>query len=120
MTLGETAQGLVQRLVDAAPIAWRHDLLFRGATIGAGVTLALLLFRVAGPHAPELEPPMLRPMPSANLSLRTGPALEGKPLASPPVAEVPKIAPGHGLGDVTVVPTPDGDHFGTFTPGKHP
>jgi hypothetical protein len=120
VTLGETAQGLVQRLVESAPLAWRHDPIFRGATIGAGVTLALLLFRMAGPHAPELEPPMLRPTPSASLSRRGGPALEGKSLPSLPPAEVPKIAPGHGLGDVMVVPTPDGDHFGTFTPGKHP
>jgi hypothetical protein len=120
VTLSETAQGLVQRLVEAAPIAWRHDLLFRGATIGAGVTLALLLFRMAGPHAPELEPPMLRPMASAGLSRRIGPSLEGKPLASAPPVDVPKIAPGHGLGDVTVTPTPNGDHFGTFTPGKLP
>jgi len=37
-----------------------------------------------------------------------------------PPAEVPKIAPGHPLGDVTVAPTPDSDRFGTFKPEKHP
>ena len=48
---------LCQRLAEVAPVAWRHDPLFRGASVGAGVTLALLLLRLVGPHNPDLDAP---------------------------------------------------------------
>ena len=76
----------------ALPVAWRHDPVFRGAAVAAGVTLALFLLRVAGPHAPELEPQTLTYTPSAVREVvpRPGTAL---PAAQPP-ADVPRIAPG--------------------------
>lgn len=119
MTAFATAQGLFQRLVAAAPVAWRQDRLFRGAAIGAGVTLAILLVRPDASHQ-ETRLPLLGTT-TAGLPAVLSPAGSGmtSPTQAPP-AEVPKIAPGHALDDVTVVPTPDGDRFGTFTPGRHP
>jgi hypothetical protein len=105
---------LLLRLAEAAPLAWRQDPLFRGAAIGAGVTFALVLFRIAGPHNPALDAPArtVRAIPSA--SLRT--------LSSAPPPETPKIAPGQPLNAATaiVTPVPDSDRFGTFTSGKQP
>ena len=112
MTALAAAHGLLQRLVDATPTAWRQDPLFRGAAVGVGVTGALLLLRLVGPQAPELQPQVLGVVPTA------APSLPGR--VGPPGAEVPKIAPGRSLGDVTVAPTLDGDRFGTFKPGRHP
>ena len=47
MTALAAAQGALRRLfhrmVDTAPVAWRHDSLFRGASIGAGVTLGYVI-----------------------------------------------------------------------------
>ncbi len=45
MTRLAAAQGLLTRLVDAALSAWRQDRVFRGAVIGMGVTLAVLVLR---------------------------------------------------------------------------
>ncbi len=92
--------------------------MFRGAAVGAAVTLALFLLRMAGPHAPELN------QPADNFDAATRKALmglrrEGGP-SQPPPLDVPKIAPGHPLSDVMIAPAPNGDRFGTFTPGKHP
>lgn len=117
-----TLQRLVQRLLEAMPVAWRYDPLFRGASIGAGVTLALLLLRLVGPHNPALERPTttLRYVPGVGVQTLSGPGIPGVPAAPPPLGPVPKIAPGHPLSDVTVSPVPNTDHFGTFTPGKHP
>jgi hypothetical protein len=111
-------QDLLHRLADAAPAAWRHDPVFRGATVAAGVTLALFLLRVAGPHAPDLDRPDLATTPPA---LRQSmPTLGVTPLAAQPPADVPKIAPGHPLADVAVAPTPSADRFGTFKAGPRP
>ncbi len=118
MTARVAVQDWLYRLVDAAPVAWRHDPIFRGAAIGAGVTLALFLLRVVGPHAPELDQSAGRFDPATQ---RTSMGLQrdGGPLQSP-LSDVPRIAPGHPLSDVTIAPTPNGDRFGTFKPGKHP
>jgi len=112
-------QDLLHRLADAAPAAWRHDPVFRGAAVAAGVTLALFLLRVAGPHVPDLDRPDF---------VNVSPALQEfvpRPGAAPTVvqplsADVPKITPGHPLSDVAVAPTPSADRFGTFKPGKTP
>jgi hypothetical protein len=108
----EALHNLLLRLAEAAPVAWRQDPLFRGAAIGAGVTLALVLFRVVGPHNPALDAPgrTIRAMPGA--SMRT----------SAPPTDMPKIAPGHPLDAATaiVTPVPDSDRFGTFTSGQRP
>ena len=115
---------LLQRLAEVAPVAWRHDPLFRGAAIGAGVTFVLLLLRVAGPHNPALERPGPQYLPVGTPSVRVQPSLRDvlpPPAVAPPApAVVPSIAPSHPLGDATVLPAPSIDHFGTFTPGKHP
>ena len=112
---------LLQRLAEAAPVAWRHDPLFRGASIGAGVTLALLLLRLVGPHDPDLDAPTIHYDP-ATRSTWVGPRSETVRPQSPasPSGDVPKIAPGQPLNSVTPVPVPNSDHFGTFNPGKHP
>jgi len=111
-------QDLLHRLADAAPAAWRHDPVFRGATVAAGVTLALFLLRVAGPHAPDLDQPDLAATPPALRQFMPAPGV--MPLAAQPSADVPKIAPGHPLADVAVAPTPSADRFGTFKPGPRP
>ncbi len=112
-------QNLLHCLADAAPVAWRHDPVFRGAAVAAGVTLALFLLRVAGPRAPDLDRPgfvNVSPAPQEFVS-RPGAA----PTAAQPLsADVPKITPGHPLSDVAVAPTPSADRFGTFKPGKSP
>ncbi len=104
---------LLQRLAEAAPVAWRQDPLFRGAAIGAGVTFALVLFRIAGPHNPALDAPAR--------TIRALPAASMPTLSSAPPTETPKIAPGHPLDAATaiVTPAPDSDRFGTFTSGQH-
>ena len=110
------AGDLLHRLGDALPVAWRHEPVFGGGAVATAVTLALFLLRVAGPHAPELDPVTPRPVTPLQ-----GPVVpRGTPPPAQPPAEVPRIAPGRPLSDVTVAPTPDGDRFGTFTPGRHP
>jgi len=118
MTALAATQSLLRRLADAAPVAWRHDPLFRGAAVGAVVTLALFLLRMVGPHAPGLDRPDLASTPPALREFMPPPG--AAPLTAPPPAEVPKIAPGHPLSDVTIAPASNGDRFGTFTPGKRP
>jgi hypothetical protein len=109
----DALHNLLLRLAEAAPVAWRQDPLFRGAAIGAVVTFALVLFRIAGPHNPALDAPgrTIRPVPGA--STRT--------LSSAPPPEMPKIAPGQPLNaaTATVTPVQDNDRFGTFTSGQH-
>lgn len=114
MTALAAAQTFLRRLVDAAPVAWRYDPIFRGTTVGAGVTLLLFLLRAVGPRAPELESSELRYTPPALREFMPRPG--ASPLAVQPPAEVPTIAPGRSLSDVTVTPTFDGDRFGTFKP----
>jgi len=111
-------QGLLHRLGDALPVAWRHDPVFRGAAVATVVTLALFLLRVAGPRAPDLDRPDLASTPPALRGFMPPPGV-APPAAQPP-ADVPNIAPGHPLSDVTVTPTPSADRFGTFKPGKAP
>jgi len=115
-------QDLLHRLADAAPVAWRHDPVFRGAAVAAGVTLALFLLRVAGPHAPDLDRPDLASTPPALRQFMPPPgAASPAPSAAQPLsADVPKITPGHPLSDVVVAPTPSADRFGTFKPGPRP
>ena len=108
------AQALLTRLAQAVPLAWRQDRLFRGAVIGMGVTLAVFLLRPGASHQDRTLPPLeVSPATSALLSPAGGAALP----AQAPSGPVPRIAPGHPLGDVTVAPMPDNDRFGTVTPG---
>ena len=113
-----TLQRFLGRMVEAAPTAWRHDPVFRGSAIGSGVTLAVLLLHLVGPHAPGLE------MPGSHYDVNARRIVPNVPASTVPTPaaepEVPKIAPGQPLGTVTVTPTPGTDRFGTFTPGKHP
>lgn len=119
MTARAAFQDLLHRLADAAPVAWRHDPVFRGAVVAAGVTLALFLLRVAGPRAPDLDRPDLASTPPALREFMPRPGTA--PTAAQPLsADVPKITPGHPLSDVAVAPTPSADRFGTFKPGKTP
>ena len=121
MTVRAAVQDVAHRMGDALPVAWRHDPVFRGAAVAAGVTLALFLLRVAGPRAPELDRPDLAFTPPA-LRQFMPPlgAASPAPSAAQPPADVPKIAPGHPLSDVAVAPTPSADRFGTFKPGTRP
>ena len=125
MTTLAAARSVLQRLAEAAPIAWRQDRVFRGAVIGAGVTLAVLLARPGAPRQVRSLPPLvtlpssLPAIPAPSPALRAGARLTApQPPAQP--AEVPKIAPGRPLGDVTVTPAFNGDRFGTINPEKHP
>ena len=118
MTLLATTKDLFHRLVEAAPVVWRQDRVFRGAAIGAGVTGALLLLRLTGPQMPELQSPSH----TAGVPASAVPYPPGQGVGSPPEAQrpanVPKIAPEHSLGDVTVVP--GSDRFGTVKLRKPP
>jgi len=118
VTARAAVQDLLHRLADAAPVAWRHDPVFRGAAVAAGVTLALFLLRVAGPHAPDLDRPDFVNVPPALREFVPRPGAAA-PAVQPPT-DVPKITPGHPLSDVAVAPTPSTDRFGTFKPGKTP
>lgn len=123
MTNLAAARSILQRLAEAVPDTWRQDRVFRGAVIGAGVTLVVLLVRPGASHQARQLPP-LSTLP-AGLPAIPSPAMRG---AAPPTqtqpptssAEVPKIAPGHPLGDVTVAPAPGSDRCGTFKSEKHP
>ena len=109
------AQALLTHLAQAAPLAWRQDRLFRGAVIGMGVTLAVFLLRPGASHQDRTLPPLdVSPTTPALFSPAGGSAALP---AQGPSGPVPKIAPGHPLGDVTVAPAPDNDRFGTVTPG---
>jgi hypothetical protein len=115
MTARTVAQDLLQRLLYAAPIAWRQDRIFRFAAIGAGVTGVLLMLRIVGPHDPTLRPV------ATDLGPTGVPTLSASGLASSPAlppATMPKIAPGHALGDVIIAPAPEGDRFGTAPPSR--
>ena len=118
MTNLTAARSVLQRLVEAIPDTWRQDRVFRSAVIGAGVTLVVLLVRPGATPQNRALPP-LSTLPT-DLPAIPGPALRGA-VSPPPIppAEVPKIAPGHPLGDVTVAPAPDSDRFGTLKPEKH-
>ncbi len=114
-----TAQGVLRRLADAVPIAWHEDRVFRYAAVGAGIALAVLVIRPGASRQDVQLPPLgNRPagmpalMPSAGLGM-------GAAAPMPPVT-VQKIAPGRPLGDAPGTSAPDGDRFGTFTPGRHP
>jgi len=121
VTARAAVQDLLHRLADATPVAWRHDPVFRGAAVAAGVTLALFLLRVAGPRAPNLDQPDLAATPPAlRQSMPTPGAVSLAPSAAQPSADVPKIAPGHPLADVAIAPTPSADCFGTLKPGTRP
>ncbi len=116
MTRLAAAQSVLGHLMDAASWAWRQDRVFRGAVIGAGVTLAVWLIRPV-PSVPDRALPPLGTLPAPGLAV-PGTIGAGAMSQAQPPGEVPRIAPGLPLGDATVVPTPDGDRFGTFTPGK--
>ena len=116
MTWLAAAQGVFGRVAEAASWAWRQDRVFRGAVIGAGLTLAVWLIRPV-PSVPDRALPPLGALPAAGLPI-PGTIGTGAMLQAQPPGEVPKIAPGRPLGDAAVVPAPDGDRFGTFTPGK--
>ncbi len=113
------AQGLFHRLADAVSAAWRQDRVFRGAVIGMGISMAVLLVRPGVSHQDRVLPPL--DSSSAGMPVLLNPT--GRSAALPPqgpAGPVPKIAPGHSLGEVTVAPAPDSDHFGTVTPGHQP
>jgi len=121
MTRLTVAQGVFYRLAGAASLAWRQDKVFRGAVIGMGITLAVLVLRPGVSHQDRVLPPL--DTSSAGMPALPNPA--GGHMTSPAqelIGQVSKIAPGHSLGDVTITPAPtsDGDHFGTVTPGHHP
>jgi len=112
---------LLRRLAEAAPVAWRYDPLFRGAAIGAAVTLSLLLLRLVGPFDPDLDVRTLHSDPAIRSTWvgSRSETMRPQPLASP-LDDVPKIAPGQPLNSMSPAPMPNSDHFGTFTPGKRP
>ena len=116
MTRLAAAQNVLGRLAEAASWAWRQDRVFRGAVIGAGVTLAVWLVRPT-PSVSDRPLPPLGTLPAPGLAI-PGTIGAGAMSQAQPPGEVPKIAPGRPLGDAAIVPAPDGDHFGTFTPGK--
>ena len=127
MTNLAATRSILQRLAEAVLDTWRQDRVFRGAVIGAGVTLAVLLVRPGTSRQVRQLPPLntlpagLPAIPTSSPIVRGTPFLTQTPLQLPtPPAEVPKIAPGHSLGDVTVAPASDSDRFGTFKPEKHP
>jgi hypothetical protein len=113
MTARTVAKDVLQRLLYAAPIAWRQDRIFRFATIGAGVTGLLLVLRLMGPHEPALRPVATDSGPTGVPTLSASGLPPSPGLAS---ATVPKIAPGHALSDVIIAPAPEGDRFGTAPP----
>lgn len=119
MSARAAAQGILQRLVNAAPAAWRHDPIFRGAAIGAGVTLLVLLLRVTGPQGPALDATAPRPsnaLSPAAVQIPSSRAVQPSEAAG----NVPSIAPGQPLSDALAAPTPSTDRFGTIKPGTQP
>ena len=118
MTRLAAVQALLHRLAEAALLAWRQDRVFRGAVIGMGVTLAVLVSpgTLSQDHA----------LPPLDTSAAGMPALSnpvggvGVRPAQAPSDPVPKIAPGRSLEDLKISPVPNVDRFGTVTSGKHP
>ncbi len=116
MTARALAQDLLQRLLYAAPVAWRQDRIFRFATIGAGITGLLLVVRMIGPHDVTPLPVATDPGPASVPTLSAS-GLPRSPAV--PSATVPKIAPGHALDDVIIAPALEGDRFGTAPPPRN-
>lgn len=119
MTALATAQGVLRRLLDAVPVAWREDRVFRYAAIGAGITLAVLVIR-PGASRQDVQLPPLDSRPAGMPALMPPVGLGMGPVASMPPVTVQKIAPGRPLGDAPSTSASSGDRFGTFTPGRHP
>jgi hypothetical protein len=119
MTRLAAAQALLSRLAEAALLAWRQDRVFRGAVIGMGITLAVLLGRPGTSNQDRALPPL--DTSSAGMPALSNPVggIAARP-AQGPSDPVPKIAPGHSLEDLKISPVPNGDRFGTVTSGKHP
>ena len=103
------------RLLRAAPVAWRHDPIFRYAATGAAVALVVLLARLGG-NDPDRSPGPSRatvPAPAAlGDSYRAAGEIPSPITASAaPPAPVPTIAPGRTLDGVRIEPAP-ADRFG--------
>jgi hypothetical protein len=119
MTRLAAAQALLYRLAEAALLAWRQDKVFRGAVIGMGVTLAVLVARLETPSQDHALPPLdtsTAGMPALSNPVGGVGVRPAQALSDP----VPKIAPGRSLEDLKISPVPNGDRFGTVTSGKHP
>lgn len=100
----------LRRLAGSVPSAWHYDPVFRWATIGAGVALALFALRLAAPPA-RPGPPSV---PGSSVPANLGPTYGAAATGSLPVSPVlPKITPGRPLDGVTITPAPNHDRFGT-------
>ena len=97
MTAVTVTRTWLRRMAEAAPSAWHHDPVFRWATIGAGIALALFVLRLVA--LPARLGPLSAPGSSVPASL--GPAYGTAAAGSPPLpslpAVLPKIAPDRSL-----------------------
>jgi hypothetical protein len=112
-------QAGLRRLAEATLLAWRQDRVFRGAVIGMGITLAVLLGRSGITSQDRVLPPLETS--AAGTSALPNPigGIAVRPAQAPPDS-VPKIAPDHPLGEITITPVPSSDRFGTIKPRKAP
>jgi hypothetical protein len=116
MSMVATSRAWLRRMTAAAPSAWHYDPVFRWSAIGAGVTLALFVLRLADSPAPRGSPPV----PAASVPTSLGPsygAATGSSLS--PQTPPPNIAPGRSLDGVTITPGPERDPFGTVPSATH-
>jgi len=110
-----TLRQKLARLLRAAPVAWRHDPIFRYAATGAALALVVLLARLGG-NDPDRSPGPLRATVSAPAALGDSyravgevPSPTTASAASP--APVPTIVPSRTLDGVRIEPAP-ADRFG--------
>jgi hypothetical protein len=111
---------VLRRLGLAVPNAWRDDVVFRWASIGAGACLLTVLLDNGAKHtatSPGAAPPPLPPSAVATAPMSV-PAPPAKTSLSSPAAGPPRIAPGRPLNNAASAPpdTPDTDRFGTLQP----
>jgi hypothetical protein len=113
MSAAATVRSWLYRLTAAVPAAWHYDRLFRWSAIGAGITLALFVLRLAGPPTPRMQVSAPGSSAPAVPGPTYGASAAGSPLAPPASTALPKIAPGRSLDGVTIAPAP-ADGFGTL------
>jgi len=115
MSMLVSARTWFRRQLAAVPFAWHYDPVFRWATIGAAIAIAVFLLRLSEPPAPHSQ----TPAPASFVLTEPGSAYGTSAAGAPPApVMVPKIAPGRSLAGMTVTPAPE-DQFGTAPPANH-
>ncbi|HEY2015878.1 MAG TPA: hypothetical protein VGH38_20385 [Bryobacteraceae bacterium] len=110
---------VVRRLAAAVPAAWQGDRVFRWATMGVGLTLAMLLLDRGAGSQKLAPPPTQEAVQVGPAASAAGPSVSPEPTraARGAAPAMPAVAPGQPLGATPPVrPGVGTDRFGTIAP----